>query len=360
MRLHIDPDIRKASTLQGEFYSSAEAWELAKEKIFAKSWQFIGDSDSLKVPGQVLPITLLEGLLDEPILLTRDADDQMHCVSNVCTHRANMVVEAGGNEKFLRCRYHGRRFGLDGKFQSMPEFDGVENFPCEADNLSNVPFAVWAKFIFASADPSMPLHQYLRPMSDRISWLPLHLFTHNPSRSTEYLVRGHWALYCDNYLEGFHIPFIHAGLNDTIDYGNYTTELFENGTLQLAIAKGAEDVFDLPEDSPDYGKRISAYYYWFFPNTMFNFYPWGLSINVVRPLKPDLTKVSFYCYVWDETKLGRGAGADLDRVEREDEAVVEMVQKGILSRFYGRGRYSPERETGTHHFHRLIAAALNK
>jgi choline monooxygenase len=358
--LHIDPDIRKASTLQGEFYRNAEAWELAKEKIFAKSWQFIGDTDGLKVPGQVLPITLLEGLLDEPILLTRDANDQMHCVSNVCTHRANIVVEAGGNEKFLRCRYHGRRFGLDGKFQSMPEFDGVENFPCEADNLAKVPFAGWAKFIFASADPSMPLHQYLEPMSDRISWLPLNLFTHTPNRSTEYLVRGHWALYCDNYLEGFHIPFIHAGLNDAIEYGNYTTELFENGTLQLAIAKGAEDVFDLPKDSPDYGKRISAYYYWFFPNTMFNFYPWGLSINVVRPLKPDLTKVSFYCYVWDETKLGRGAGADLDRVEREDEAVVEMVQKGILSRFYGRGRYSPERETGTHHFHRQIAAALNK
>jgi choline monooxygenase len=172
------------------------------------------------------------------------------------------------------------------------------------------------------------------------------------------LVRGHWALYCDNYLEGFHIPFIHAGLNDAIDYGNYTTELFEGGTLQLAVAKGADDVFDLPKESPDYGQRISAYYYWLFPNTMFNFYPWGLSINVVRPLAKDLTKVSFYCYVWDASKLGRGAGGDLDRVEREDEAVVELVQKGVLSRFYDKGRYSPERETGTHHFHRMIAAKL--
>ncbi|MFN2413250.1 MAG: SRPBCC family protein, partial [Pyrinomonadaceae bacterium] len=49
------------------------------------------------------------------------------------------------------------------------------------------------------------------------------------------------------------------------------------------------------------------------------------------------------------------AGGDLDRVEHEDEAIVQSVQKGIRSRFYDRGRYSPTREQGTHHFHRLIA-----
>lgn len=42
----------------------------------------------------------------------------------------------------------------------------------------------------------------------------------------------------------------------------------------------------------------------------------------------------------------------------EEEAVVELVQKGVGSRFYDRGRYSPARETGTHPFHQLIAAAI--
>ncbi|MDQ2987030.1 MAG: aromatic ring-hydroxylating dioxygenase subunit alpha [Armatimonadota bacterium] len=359
MKFQVDPDIRRASTLDGAFYRDPGVWNAAKEQIFARSWQFVADADDVKVPGQVHPATLLQGLLDEPILFTRDAKDRVHCISNVCTHRANIVVEAGGNERFLRCRYHGRRFALDGTFQSMPEFEGVEGFPCEADDLANVPFGQWGKFLFACANPNVSLEEYLRPMTERIGWLPLHLFNHEPNRSTEYLVRGHWALYCDNYLEGLHIPFIHASLNETIDYGNYTTELFPGGTLQLAASKGADDVFDLPQSSPDHGKRISAYYYWFFPNTMFNFYPWGLSINVVRPIDRDLSKVSFYCYVWEASKLGRGAGAELDRVEREDEAVVELVQKGVSSRFYTRGRYSPGRETGTHHFHRMLAAALD-
>ena len=92
---------------------------------------------------------------------------------------------------------------------------------------------------------------------------------------------------------------------------------------------------------------------------MLNFYPWGLSINIIRPLAKDLTKVSFLTYVSDNTKLDKGAGAGLDRVEREDEAIVEMVQRGMQSSFYSTGRYSPKREQGVHHFHRLIAQYLN-
>ena len=60
----------------------------------------------------------------------------------------------------------------------------------------------------------------------------------------------------------------------------------------------------------------------------------------------------------DPGKLGRGAGADLDRVEREDEAVVEAVQRGVRARLYGRGRYSPDREAAVHHFHRLLVESL--
>jgi choline monooxygenase len=88
---------------------------------------------------------------------------------------------------------------------------------------------------------------------------------------------------------------------------------------------------------------------------MFNFYPWGISVNVVIPVSPSKCVVKFFKYVQDESLVECGAGADLHGVELEDEAVVENVQKGIRSRFYKHGRYSPSREKGTHHFHRLIA-----
>jgi choline monooxygenase len=97
---------------------------------------------------------------------------------------------------------------------------------------------------------------------------------------------------------------------------------------------------------------------WLFPNTMLTFYPWGLSANVVVPLAPDRTRVSYQTWVWDRSRLNSGAGAGLDRVEREDEAIVEEVQKGIRSRLYQRGRYSPRWETGVHQFHTLLQEAL--
>lgn len=357
-RFEIDPDIRKAWTLPSAIYTDSGIFKEVVEKAFVPSWQFVGDAEMVKVPGQVTPVSFMPGTLDEPIVFTRDTDDQIHCVSNVCTHRGNLVCEAGGNERFLRCRYHGRRFGLDGKFQFMPEFEGCEGFPAPIDNLPEVPFGVWGNWMHASIAPGMSFDEYIRPMVERIGWLPLREFLHEPARSRDYLVQGNWALYVDNYLEGFHIPFIHAALNTTLDYGAYHTDFFGHGNVQIGIAGDAEDCFVLPESSPDFGKKIAAYYFWLFPNTMYNFYPWGCSINVVKPLAADLTKVSFICYVWDSTKLGRGAGALLDRVEREDEVVVELTQKGVSSRLYDRGRYSPKREDGTHHFHRLLTGAL--
>ena len=63
-------------------------------------------------------------------------------------------------------------------------------------------------------------------------------------------------------------------------------------------------------------------------------------------------------YVWDAAMSGQGAGGALDRVETEDQAIVEAVQRGVSSRLYRGGRYSVAHERGVHHFHRLLAAAL--
>lgn len=359
-RFRIDADIARAKTLPAWVYSDADVHRRALERVFLPSWQLVADVDRLKVPGRVVPVTLLEGSLNEPILLTRDRDDRLHALSNVCTHRGNLVAESEGVETVLRCRYHGRRFALDGRFHSMPEFEAAADFPTPADDLPRVPFSVWRKFVFASLAPAAPLEETLAAMDARCGWLPIDGASLDATRSREYLVRANWALYCDNYLEGFHIPFVHAGLTTALDYGAYRTELFPGSSLQLGIAADGEDAFDPPAGSPDHGRRVAAYYWWIHPNTMFNFYPWGISVNVVRPLGVDRTRVSFLSYVWDPERLDRGAGAGLDRVEREDEVVVESVQRGVASRLYERGRYSPTREQGVHHFHRLLAEALGR
>lgn len=354
MSFEIDPDIAKASTLPGRFYTDPEVFERVKERVLAPSWQLAGDLDRLREPGDVLPFE--HG--DEPLVLARDLAGRLRCLSNVCTHRANIVVREPGRVRKLVCGYHGRQFDLDGKFRSMPAFEGAQGFPSARDDLREVPSATWGTLVFASPRPAEPFERWIGDVKRRMSWLPLDEFVLDASRSRDYEVAANWVLYCDNYLEGFHIPWVHASLNAAIDFETYATELHPLSSVQIALARKDEDAFEPPACSPDHGKRIAGCYWWLFPNLMLNFYPWGLSVNVARPLAIDRTRVTFLAYVWKREKLDRGAGAGLDRVEHEDEAVVEAVQRGVRSRLYDRGRYSPTREQGVHHFHRLLAQAL--
>ena len=338
----INPDIARAETLASEFYADEKYFDESKEKIFARAWHLIGTTDEIN---NLKPRTILENFLDEPVLLAKDGA-RFYCLSNVCTHRGKILVESECRASGIRCGYHGRRFALDGKFLSMPEFENARNFPTERDDLPKIPFGIWEKFLFASINPAAPLAEFISPLRERLSFFDFEALRFVSSK--DYRVKAHWALYCENYLEGFHIPFVHASLNEAIDYGSYATEIFRFSSLQTGAARRKEEAFD-------FDKNTAALYFFVFPNLMFNFYPWGLSANIVEPLKPDLTKISYLTFVSDESRLGEGAGADLERVELEDQRVVESVQKGIRSRFYQSGRYSPSREQATHHFHRLIA-----
>jgi choline monooxygenase len=357
---HVDPNIARAKTIDKQVYTSPVFWEGSKEKIFAPSWQYVGHVGLVPEVGCVWPFTMLDGFLNEPLLLSRSENDQVHCLSNVCTHRGNLLAYEPCKSSRLRCKYHGRLFGLDGRFQFMPEFTNVENFPSEEDHLKQLPLFQWGNLLFASLNPEHPPEHFFGDMMQRVGWLPLDKLVFRPDLSKDYQVKAHWALYCENYLEGFHIPFVHGGLNAVLDWSSYTTELFRYANLQLGIGKKGDICFDLPPDSPDYGKDVAAYYFWVFPNMMFNFYPWGLSFNLVEPLGPESCRVRFMVYVYDETKLNTGAGSGLDQVELEDEEIVENVQRGIRSRFYQHGRYAPEHEQGTHHIHQLLADFLER
>jgi choline monooxygenase len=359
-RLEIDPDIRRARTLPGEVYRDAWWWARQRERLFPRTWHLFPQVDPPRAAGDVLPWTMLPRCLDEPLLLTREDSGAVHCMSNVCTHRANILVERPCNARGIRCGYHGRRFGLDGRMISMPEFEGAEDFPSPSDDLPRVALRDWGPFWFASLRPEHELEALLAPVRERVGWLPFGDMRALASGCREYRVAANWALYCDNYLEGFHIPFVHPTLARALDYAAYRTELLPLGVLQVGVAEAQEHAFEIPKGHPDHGQRIGGYYYWLFPCTMFNVYPWGASVNVVLPQGPEHCKVVYMTWVWDPAKHDTGAGSGLDQVEMEDEAVVEACARGVRSSLYQRGRYSPTRERGVHHFHRLLARFLDE
>ncbi len=355
----IDADITRAATLEGDFYTSETNFKDSVENIFARNWQFISDVQRLKENRSALPFRFLGDLLPEPLLLVSN-EGEIHCFSNVCTHRGNLLINNPCTiKRDITCSYHGRQFDICGKFKFMPKTEGMQNFPTVQDDLTKVSVARWRQFIFTSLSPEFEFDELIREVEDRVGWMPIENFNYRQDLSKEYFINANWALYCDNYLEGFHIPFVHEDLNAVLDFDSYDVEIFKYSSLQLGIADDHDICFDLPTGSKDYGRKIAAFYFWLFPNLMLNFYPWGLSVNIITPISVKKTKIQFKSYVWDESKLNSGAGADLDKVEMEDEQVVQQVQEGVASRFYKNGRFSPSMEQGVHHFHTLISKFIN-
>lgn len=349
-------DITEARTLPAAYYRDARALEALRESVFARSWQWVGFEQLCPEPGCLHPTTLLPGWLDEPLLLSRDTSGKLHVLSNVCTHRGNILVTEPCRSREILCGYHGRRFSLDGQLVAMPLFQEAKNFPGASDHLTELPLERLGPLLFTSLKPEKPFAEIFAPLLEHIAWLDLEALRPRPDLSALYRVKAHWALYVENYLEGFHIPFVHKGLNAALDFREYRVHLLPGMVLQTAPASLEEEGFPQAEARYE-GRPLAALYFWIWPNLMLNFYPWGLSLNLVIPQSTDLTLVAYHTFVSDESRLGRGAGADLHRVEMEDQAVVEQVQRGIQSRLYSQGRYAPRMETGTHYFHRLLAEA---
>ncbi|MEM1451333.1 MAG: SRPBCC family protein [Planctomycetota bacterium] len=344
----VEPRVERAETLDVRLHFEAAAHARALERVFVPSWQL------LPVPApahRVEPFTLLEDGLDEPLVLVRGKNDEERVLSNVCTHRGALVADGPSDARGLRCRYHGRRFDLDGSFVSCPGFEGAEAFPRPDDGLARLALHRVGPLRFTSIAPKLEFDEWAAPLRAALKEYDGLELTFDPSGTQLYDVDAGWAVYCENYLEGFHIPYVHPGLNAGLDFARYSTELEPFAVRQLGRASGDEARLRGGED-------LVAEYLWLYPNLMVNVYAWGISVNVVEPAGVGRARIRYLRWVARPELVETGVGSGLDAVEHEDQEVVVSVQRGVRSRLYPGGRFSPEHETGPHHFQRLLAADL--
>jgi choline monooxygenase len=363
MDLRIDSDIRRASMPPAAFYRDALVHQQLVDRVLARSWQCrVGAPVE---PGGVDPFVWLEGSVEEALIFTRDESGELRCLSNVCTHRGALLCNEAKRAKSLLCPYHGRRFALDGELKHAPGFEGAADFPRQRDHLSKARLESWGPLRFSALGPDADFAE-VRALLDRyLAHLDPDTWLWDESGRRDYPIAANWMLYCDNYLEGFHVPFVHPALSRAIEMSSYETRLVEGGVMQVAFARDGEPAFDPPpEGHPDAGRSVAAWYLLLFPNLMLNVYPWGLSLNRVRPVGAAHCVVEYARWLRpaaaaDRSALEQGAGAGLDTVESEDQAVVLSAQAGLASRLYPGGRYSPTHERGLHHFHTWLAAGLS-
>lgn len=344
----VDPDVRNAEAPPPDLYVNPDWYSTIVDRAWRRGWQWL-----VPVIGDGRSAVAVE-LCGEPLVFTRDESGSEHLLSNVCTHRGALLVNDSCTVRHLRCPYHARTFSLDGRARHAPGFEGT-GFPSERDHLPRAELAAFGPWRFGSVYPHVDFAAWTRGMTDRAGWFDWSRLVHQPSGHREHHVDVHWALYVENYLEGLHIPFVHPGLADLFAPGTYRTELLPWGALQLGLARDGVPAHAPPPGALDHGQRVAAYYIWLFPGTMINVYPWGVSANQVEPVGPEHTIVHYRTWTLD----GAPRDPDIDTVEAEDQAIVRSVQRGMRSRLYRGGRYSPTEERGTHHFHRLLASVLS-
>jgi choline monooxygenase len=347
-----EPRLERASTIPSRWYVDPEVLEAEYRTVFARTWQLVGRADRAAAPGD-----RFAGVVGrEPVLVVRDGEGRLRAFSNVCRHRAGPIVDAPGTGRTLRCGYHGWTYDLDGRLVNAPEFEGVERFDASECRLPEYRVDEWAGLVFVNLDPeAAPLVEALEDLPDRVPHADLTEF--RPAFRRDWYLDCNWKVYVDNYLEGYHIPVVHPGLNREIDYAGYRTETRSLYSIQHSpIRSGAERL------SSD-GEAPEAQFYWLFPNLMLNVYPDNYSTNLIVPLGPERTLTVFEWFFRDPSDDARRRALEStvafsDEIQIEDIRICEAVQRGLRSATYDRGRYSPARENGVHHFHGLLAKFL--
>ena len=353
MDFRIDERVERAATLPARVYADAAVLEAEWARVFAASWQLVGRAEQVASPGDFF--TARAGR--EEVLVVRDGA-RLRALSNVCRHRAGPVASGAGSCRVLKCGYHGWSYGLDGRLLGTPEFDGVEGFRREDVRLPELGVEEWIGLVFAHAGAGArpPLASSLGDLAPRLAGRGLGEMRLAFRR--DWTLECNWKVYVDNYLEGYHIPVVHPGLMEELDYAAYRTDVFPGRVLQVSPIRPKTGGALRTENAGD-----EAEYWWIWPNLMLNVYPDNFSTNLILPLGAERTLTVFEWYFRDPDRAGveakvRETVAFSDEVQREDIAVCEAVQRGLRSATYERGRFSAKRETGVHAFHRLWAAAM--
>jgi choline monooxygenase len=354
--LHIDADISRAWTIPARYYYDPVIAEREKEVIFGSTWQVVGHRDQIPNPGDYFTTELV----GEPLLIVRGAGGELRGFYNVCRHRAGPPAEGCGSRKLFRCGYHGWTYDLNGKLISAPEFEDVQAFDPAEFTLTSVRTEQWSGLIFVNLDPNaetlvQSLGEFAR-QAERFGFDQMKLFERR-----SYEMKCNWKTYVDNYLEGYHLPSVHPGLNRELDYNAYVVEPYERHIRQFSPIRGTQPGDALPRRYQEAREELTTDYFWIFPNWMLNCYPDNVSLNIVLPLNTERSLAIFEWYL-PENDLGAQAARDSvafsDQIQIEDVAICEIVQKNLRSRSYDRGRFSVKQEKGVHAFHRMYAEGM--
>lgn len=194
-------------------YSDPDIFELEMERIFGRTWLFVGHASQVPRPGDYLTTELAR----QPVLMTRHSDGSIKVLFNRCAHRGAKVAPLrSGHAPRLTCCYHGWTFDTDGTLLHVPVPEGcAAGFDKNDFALAPLPrFGTYRGFVFASlSGKGISFEDHIGPMKSNIDDLvdraPDGELALDAGRH-RYIYNGNWKLQVENILDSYHVPFSHA------------------------------------------------------------------------------------------------------------------------------------------------------
>ena len=359
-------DATRSYTLPANYYTDPEIFELEKERIFFRTWQYVGHKSQVANPGDYMTTTIV----DQGVFVIRGRDGELRAFYNVCQHRAHELLQGQGKVKaVITCPYHAWAYAPDGSLKAARNCEAVQGFDKKDFSLKPVRVEEFCNLIFVNLDEdAAPLAEQAPSLEASIrDFVPDYddLAYGGTSNFGDSVMEAGWKVVVDNYVECYHCGPAHPAFVDMIDMGCYEHTIDGISAFQLGPqTKPENSAYSFDADAPI--QRAAFWYLW--PNTTINIVPGSVNLNVTCIVPRTATTASF---VNDRFAMP-GESDDEARNDylfnllgREDQLLCESVQRGLQSRAYDQGRFIADDDMGgeaehvVHFFHHMVKEALS-
>ena len=357
-------------------FTSSEFFALEQEKLFTRTWVFAGRSSEVPRVGDRKPFDIA----GQPFFLIRGEDHKVRVFHNVCPHRGAKIVPDADQGKRIVCPYHAWTFEINGSLRARPHFHGPgqnDNASAEGQNeiwLKDVRSAVWGDWVFLNIDgKAKEFKSYIAPMMRDWSEYDLSNLQLMSKITVDY--GCNWKLAIENYCDFYHVFKVHPDLNDSLSSERRTAMHCEDTVLhnETWTHEGYSSITaqEMQILMPHLGGRLEngrrrTVFGVIFPNCAVNIHRSDVQFSYFEPVGPNQTRLHRYFYFPEEVVSDPEYAnqcelicQDWEKVLREDEEVCRLIQEGRKSSAYDGGRFAPEWDEGTRHFHLLVAQSIS-
>ena len=337
--------------IPSDWYFNPELYQREREIVFFHNWALFCPEHELSKPG-FYKADCINGY---EIIVVRTKQGEIKGFHNSCRHRGTMLKQhESGSVNLLVCPYHAWTYDLEGKLTKTPGFEAPTGFNKKDFGLRSVRTGTWGGLVFICLDNTAP---------DLQSWLgslprlceeypsPLNLAYYD---QFSVLAKQNWKLFCENTIEGYHLPMVHADLYNMVDKDKLSIKEYDDGALI---------VFHVTYKTDGIGKRGNSGIWWYrFPGFQGVCGARSFRADRIDSITPESSRIIDWS--WNEEGMSEAEAREgfrfAKQIVEEDIRPCESIQRNLRSGSFEQGVLSPTKEKYIINFHERLRGLLGE